>query len=71
MALKEQQKLDEVTTRLDKAMDGYNEKLREIAEKDILIANLKKQLGKRPQVGRRLVAQIIASPTHPLLLSPL
>ena len=48
MALKEKKKLDEVTARLDKAMDGYNEKLREIAEKDIFIANLQKQLGKRP-----------------------
>ena len=34
-------------------------------DKDILIANLQKQLGKRQQVERRLVAQIAASPTHP------
>ena len=46
MALKENQKLDEVTARLDKAMDAYNQKLKEIAEKDILIASLQKQLGK-------------------------
>ena len=65
VALKEQQKLDEVTTRLDKAMDAYNEKLKEIVEKDILIANLQKQLGKIPQVERRLVAQIFDSPIHP------
>ena len=56
MPIKEKKKLDEVIAILDKEMDGYNEKLREIAEKDILIANLQKQLGKRPQVDRRPMA---------------
>ena len=46
-------------------MDAYNEELREIVEKYILIANLQKQLGKRPQVERRPVAQIATSPPHP------
>ena len=71
VALKEQKKLEEVTARLDKAMDAYNQKLKEIVDKDILIANLQKQLGKRPQVERRVVAQIATSPAHPLLLKPL
>ena len=52
-------------------MDGYNEKLREIAEKDILIANLQKQLGKRPQVERRPLAQIVASRAHPPSTKPI
>ena len=37
-------------------MDAYNQKLKEILDKDILIANLQKQLGKRPQVERIPVA---------------
>ena len=45
-------------------MDAYNQKLKEIVDKDILIANLQKQLGKRPQVERIPVAQIAPSPTH-------
>ena len=45
-------------------MDAYNQKLKEIVDKDILIANLQKQLGKRPQVERIPVAQIAASPAH-------
>ena len=45
-------------------MDAYNQKLKEIVDKDILIANLQKQLGKRPQIDKRLVAQIVASPAH-------
>ena len=56
VALKEQKKLEEVIARLDKAMDAYNQKLKEIADKDILIANLQKQLGKRPQVEVRPMA---------------
>ena len=71
VALKEQQKLDKVTTRLNKAMDAYNEKLKEIEEKDILIASLQKQLGKRPQIDKRLVAQIVAYPTHPPSINPI
>ena len=71
VALKEKKKLEEVSTRLDKAMDAYNQKLKEIVNKDILIANLQKPLGKRPQVERTPVAQIATSPTPPLLLNPL
>ena len=56
VALKEQKKLEEVTARLDKAMDAYNQNLKEIVDKDILIANLQKKLGKRPQVKRIPVA---------------
>ena len=52
-------------------MDAYNQKLKEIANKDILIASLQKQLGKRPQVDRRLVAQITTSPTHPPSTKPI
>ena len=71
MALKEQQKIDEVAARLNKGMDVYNEKLKEIVEKDILIASLQKQLGKRPQVERRSVAQIIASLAQPPSTKPI
>ena len=46
-------------------MDPYNQKLKEIVDKDILIANLQKQLGKRPQVEMRPVVQIVASLAHP------
>ena len=52
-------------------MDEYNQKLKEIVDKDIPIANLQKQLRKRPQVERRLVAQIAASPTHPPSTEPI
>ena len=45
-------------------MDAYNQKLNKIVDKDILIANLQKQLEKRPQVERIPVAQIAASPAH-------
>ena len=52
-------------------MDAYNQKLKEIVEKDILIASLQKQLGKRPQVQRRLVAKIATSPAHPPSTEPI
>ena len=42
VAIKEKQKLHDVITRLDKAIDAYNEKLKELAERDVLIASLKK-----------------------------
>ena len=64
-------KLEEVTTRLDKAKGAYNQKLKEIVDKDILIVNLQKQLRKRPLVERRSVAQITASPTHPPSTEPI
>ena len=48
MAIKEKEKLDEVIARLDNKIDAYNEKLIEITERDVLIASLQKQLGKRP-----------------------
>ena len=56
VAFKEHKKLEEVTARLDKTMDAYNQMLKEIVDKDILLANLQKQLGKRPQVERIPVA---------------
>ena len=68
VALKEQKKLEEV---LDKAMDAYNQKLKEIVDKDILIVNLQKQLGKRLEVERRPVAQIFVSSTHPPSTKPI
>ena len=71
VALKEHKKLEEVTARLDKEMDAYNQKLKKIVDRDILIANLQKQLGKRPQVERRPVAQIAASPAHPPSTEPI
>ena len=40
VVLKEKKKLEEVTARLDKAIDAYNQKLKEIVDKDILISNL-------------------------------
>ena len=52
-------------------MDAYNQKLKEIVDKDILIANMQKQLGKKPQVERTLVAQIATSPTHPPSTKPI
>ena len=52
-------------------MDAHNKKLRKIVEKDILIVNLQRQLGKKPLVERRLVAQIVASPTHPPSTQPI
>ena len=71
VALKEQKKLEGVTARLDKGMDAYNQNLKEIVDKDILIANPQKQLGKRPQVERSLVAQIVSSPAHPPSTEPI
>ena len=52
-------------------MDAYNQKLKKIVDKDILIANLQKQLGKRPQVERRPVAQIVASLALPPSTKPI
>ena len=71
MEIKEKHKLDDVIARLDKEIDAYNEKLRELAERDILIAILQKQLGKWPQTSKRPVAQIVAFPTHPPSTKPI
>ena len=71
VVVKEKKKIDEVNIRLEEALKAYEEKRKEVNERDNLIWKLRKQLRKRVEVRRPQRALIAASPTLAPLNGPM